>query len=345
MKRTPFLLVLLWLVAMIGIAWWMRQTTTSLPLAQPNRQPTTLLDRFSRLTSAPVPQPTPTPAPNPTILFLGDLMYDRNIRARTREHGPKWPLLPLEPLMQQHDAVVATLEGPITANPSRSEGSTPGSSNNFIFTFPLETAPALAEQGNFILNIGNNHILNQGVDGVTSTKSQLQQNGLGFFGWTGQEETPEQRVHLASIQGQIFAFVNYNQFVNDGLATALEDVSWAENQPHISATVVVPHWGNEYQPTANQVIRDWATLLVTAGADLIVGSHPHVVQDFAEINGKPVYFSLGNTVFDQYFSKETMSGLAVSATWHTDTKSWTFAEHPLTIDKNGQTRLTESPAE
>lgn len=292
----------------------------------------------------PISAPTsPTPAPHPQLLFLGDLMYDRNIRARTAEHGARWPLAQLEPLMQEHDLVVANLEGPITSAPSTSIGSIPGSPRNFIFTFPPDTAEALAQQGNFIFALGNNHILNQGVAGVTSTKQALEASEIPYFGWTSLETEPSQRVRILEVQGVTFAFTNYNQFLPQGYEMALADVAWAESQPNVAATIMVPHWGNEYQPTANQTIRNWATELIDAGADLIVGGHPHVVQDFDEIDGTPVYFSLGNAVFDQYFSAETMAGLAVSATFDPASKTWSFTEHPITLDPNGQTRLTTPP--
>lgn len=306
-------------------------------------QPTTLLGPISPGTTSSLtrrpPSPPPTPLPAPRLLFLGDLMYDRNIRIATRQNGHRWPLQPLEPLLQEHDLVVATLEGPITGNPSRSEGSVPGSTSNFIFTFPLETATALAEQGNFALNIGNNHILNQGAEGVDTTKQTLSDAGLSYFGWTSLESSPSERVHLATVQGVTFALVNFNQFIPEGEQKTLEDLAWAESQPNVSATILVPHWGNEYQPIANQVIRDWAEEFIAAGADLIIGSHPHVVQNFDNINGVPIYFSLGNTVFDQYFSPETMTGLAVSATWNAEQKTWEFEEHPLAIERGGQTKL------
>lgn len=286
------------------------------------------------------PQASPTPSPHPRLLFLGDLMYDRNIRTKAQQNGgSRWPLQPLEPLMQSYDVVVANLEGPITSNPSTSVGSQPGSSRNFIFTFPEDTAPALAQQANFIVCLGNNHILNQGEDGVASTKNALEATNIPYFGWTTLETDPSQRVHVQTIQGSTFAFVNFNQFVRDGHATALKDLAWAESQPEIDATILMPHWGNEYQPTANAIIRGWATEFIEAGADLIIGGHPHVVQDFAEIGGVPVYFSLGNTVFDQYFSPEVMKGLAVGATWNPAEKTWSFEEYPLRVQTNGQTTL------
>ncbi len=271
-------------------------------------------------------------------------MYDRDIRAHTRKHGARWPLEPLEPLLREHDIVVATLEGPITSAPSVSLGSPVGSPKNFIFTFPEDTAPALAEQGNFVLNIGNNHILNQGISGVQSTKDNLSASGISFFGWTGQEAAPAERVSIQTIHSTTIAFVNYNQFVPQGLEVALQDTQWAQNHAEVDLVVVVPHWGNEYAPKANETVRDWARQLAEAGADLIIGSHPHVVQDFAVIDDVPVYFSLGNAVFDQYFSPETMQGLAVSATWNLDSKSWEFIEHPLTITRQGQVHLTSAIA-
>lgn len=331
-SKLAFLIIFIAALALGGLIW--QKQILRFLVDTPSHSIASLAERV-------MAEPTPTPLPSPKLLFLGDLMYDRNIRARTEEHGARWPLARLEPLMQQHDLVVANLEGPITSAPSTSRGTVPGSPKNFIFTFPADIANALAEQGNFIVALGNNHILNQGRTGVTSTKQALDEAGIPHFGWTSLETEPSQRVRLLEVSGTTFAFANYNQFLPEGYETALVDLAWAETQPNVAATILVPHWGNEYQPKANDVIRDWAAEFVAAGADLIVGGHPHVVQDFAEISGTPVYFSLGNAVFDQYFSPETMAGLAVSATFDPKTKSWQFKKLPLTIERNGQTHLSD----
>jgi poly-gamma-glutamate synthesis protein (capsule biosynthesis protein) len=73
----------------------------------------------------------------------------------------------------------------------------------------------------------------------------------------------------------------------------------------------LPHWGAEYGLKSNKRQQDFAHALIDSGADLIVGSHPHVVQEIEPYNGKYIFYSLGNFIFDQYFSKNTQQGLAL----------------------------------
>ena len=75
--------------------------------------------------------------------------------------------------------------------------------------------------------------------------------------------------------------------------------------------VVYIHWGNEYEVVHSEEQERMAKSFVSAGADLIVGHHPHVIQDIQLIDGVPVFYSLGNFIFDQYFSKEVTTGLMV----------------------------------
>ena len=71
------------------------------------------------------------------------------------------------------------------------------------------------------------------------------------------------------------------------------------------------HWGDEYELVHNAKQRDLAEKLIAAGVDLIIGHHPHVVQDIEVIDGVPVLYSLGNFIFDQYFSTEVQIGYTV----------------------------------
>ena len=80
---------------------------------------------------------------------------------------------------------------------------------------------------------------------------------------------------------------------------------------HSDFTVVTVHWGTEYVRTASDPQRHIAQAFVEAGADVVFGHHPHVVQGIETIKGKPVFYSLGNFIFDQYGTKETNEGLAV----------------------------------
>jgi poly-gamma-glutamate synthesis protein (capsule biosynthesis protein) len=72
--------------------------------------------------------------------------------------------------------------------------------------------------------------------------------------------------------------------------------------------IVMPHWGDEYAPTAPDRVREKARELVAAGAFAIIGSHPHVIEDKEWIDNVPVIYSLGNLLFDQYFSPAVMLG-------------------------------------
>jgi len=82
--------------------------------------------------------------------------------------------------------------------------------------------------------------------------------------------------------------------------------------------IVTPHWGTEYTPLPNKFQRNTAHAFIDAGVDAIIGHHPHVVQAVEEYKGKPIFYSLGNFVFDMYFSKEVQQELAVGVEYHPD---------------------------
>jgi len=84
-----------------------------------------------------------------------------------------------------------------------------------------------------------------------------------------------------------------------------------KSNKNTNVLIVGVHWGEEYNKEANQFQKDTARKLVDAGADVVVGHHPHWAQDGEYISGKPVYYSLGNFVFDQMWSKETKKGLVM----------------------------------
>jgi len=310
-----------------------------------------LLTQLRKQTSSTVPEIVESPKPTPDVepkpltqrlpvrlLFGGDLMFDRNIRLRMQEFGVSHPLAQLTTIFAQYDAVIANLEGPVTNSPSRSVGSVPGSTNNFFFTFQPEIVPMLRQNSLTILNLGNNHITNFGTAGVTDTKKYLGDGGITFFGNTGQEKTSEERIALRSFGEHIIGFVNLNQFTGGGFETAIADTQFAASRADI--VIVMPHWGEEYTAEPNEVIRQQAHALVDAGADAVIGAHPHVTQPWEEYQGKRIYYSLGNFVFDQYFSPEVQRGLLVGMDIFPD-QSVEFTEVPIQLEKNGQTVLPQ----
>ncbi|TXH00612.1 MAG: CapA family protein [Candidatus Moraniibacteriota bacterium] len=267
-----------------------------------------------------------------TILFGGDIMLDRYIRTVTHRQGNDFVLASLKSVLSAQDRVIANLEGPITVNPSVSETSQIGEAKNYIFTFPLESADWLKQNHIGIVNLGNNHILNFGVVGVQSTERALQSAAIKYFG----SPTAENRTLIDTIRGLKIGLVNYNQFVYQGKEKALADIASIRSQ--VDVLLLYAHWGKEYV-TALPQVKDLAHEFVDAGADVIIGSHPHVIQEKEIYKGKTIYYSLGNFVFDQYQDKMTQQGLLVQLSIDPETKELYFEDIPIFLTPNGQTRL------
>ncbi len=267
-----------------------------------------------------------------TLLFGGDMMFDQWIRTVVRTKVASYPLAPLRETFLEADAVIANLEGPITTNDSVSETSEIGSRDNYVFTFDPSIAPMLRDD-NIIANIGNNHILNFKEAGVTETEKYLHDAGVGFF---GSPLATESRIFVKDFHGFRVAFVNYNQFIYGGESKALEDIRAAKGQADF--IVLYAHWGKEYIPATDRE-KQLAHEFIDAGADLVIGSHPHVVQEHEVYKGKTVYYSLGNLVFDQYDRDETRTGLLVSVTIDPKTRGYEISEKPVIMGTNGQTRI------
>lgn len=267
------------------------------------------------------------------ILFGGDMQFDRYIRSVAERRGGAFIFDGLRSEFQKADLVVANLEGPITDNSSVSETSLEGTHNNYVFTFPVETAALLKQENVRLVNIGNNHILNFKEEGVEQTKKFLKEVSVDFF---GSPIPGDERVNFQTLSGTRIAFVNYNEFIWKGQDKTFEDIASVKDK--VDFVVVYTHWGKEYVE-ATPEMKMLAHEFVDAGADLIIGSHPHVIQATEEYQGKWIYYSLGNLIFDQYFRSETQSGLIVRAVFDPSTKAIMLTELPIQLKTNGQTEF------
>ncbi|MDD5481603.1 MAG: CapA family protein [Candidatus Shapirobacteria bacterium] len=268
------------------------------------------------------------------ILFGGDLMFDRHIRFFAEEKGYEFVFADLEGLFSGYDLVVANLEGPITDNPSVSLGTVPGTPENFIFTFDPRVAPLLTNHNISVVCLGNNHILNFGQTGLEATRRYLSRAGVDFFGFAGDDEN---RTLVRKVGSLSFGFANYNQFQEGGLLAAQEDI--ASLKGRVDWLILYAHWGNEYQPQAGPAIEELARDFIDRGVDLIIGSHPHVIQQKEIYRDKIIYYSLGNFVFDQYFSPEVTRGLLVGLEIDRSTGVIDIREWPIIMLPGGQTTL------
>jgi AmmeMemoRadiSam system protein B len=255
--------------------------------------------------SCPVPAETPVDALQ--LLVVGDMNFDRYIRQVSERRGSEYIFSCIDPLLHEVDVVVGNLEGPITEHTSVSMGTPMGSPNNYRFTFPITTAPLLVEHNIRIVNIGNNHSNDFGAAGIASTKQYLSDAGVAYFGGLADDNT----VHRLTEKGVRLSFVNYNQFGGDAPETVAALI--AREHEAGQTVLVYTHWGEEYTAVTERV-RSIAQLFAESGASIIIGSHPHVVQEHEIIGKTPVYYSLGNFIFDQYWDGSVTSGLGLRLT-------------------------------
>ena len=260
------------------------------------------------------------------ILFVGDMMFDRYIRQVGERKGEDFVFScgNLGEFLKDSDLVVGNLEGPITNNSSISIKSEVGTSTNFVFTFPLTTAKLLAKNNIKLVNLGNNHIVNFGQEGIASTKKYLTEVGVSYFG--------QPREALAK-WGNI-SFISYNEFGGDLSEKISEKIKEEKNNGQ--TVFVYSHWGDEYSEVSER-IKNMANLFVKSGADFIVGSHPHIILPSEKIKNTFVYYSLGNFIFDQYWNKEVSTGLVLEV--NVRNKKINVIEHKTSLLPDGRTCL------
>ena len=278
------------------------------------------------------PRTTNTDEEQTTVLFVGDIFLDRYIRQMAERYGDNHTFGCVADFLQNVDMVVGNLEGPITDHTSRSMGTRDGASGHYVFTFPTSSAPLLARYNIRLVNLGNNHIGNFGNDGIASTRAYLDGSGVGHFGGIGGDEPVHRDGGLS--------FVSYNQFGGQSSGAVARVIK--KERTDGQRVIVYAHWGEEYV-TSPGYLRSIANTFVEAGAQLIVGSHPHVVIPMEYIEGVPVHYSLGNFIFDQYFSDDVMGGLAVLVAI-SDT-AITTKTYPLLLQPNGSVCLAGADGE
>lgn len=267
------------------------------------------------------------------LLFVGDMMFDRHIRQVTDAMGGDYLFSCADETLRTYDAVVGNLEGPITRSESKSLGSAVGSPENYVFTFPLETPKLLLRHNISIVNLGNNHIYNFESEGFAETRRTLETVGVGYFGGMKGNTT----IYRSSFHGKSVSFINFNEFGGDDATTTASQIAAEKAVGRI--VVVYAHWGDEYVDVPDRV-RRWSDLFIDSGADAVIGSHPHVVQGWGVRSGKPYYYSLGNFIFDQYFSADVVRGLAVELVF--DTQGVTAKEFTVQIHPDGRSCIQAS---
>lgn len=265
------------------------------------------------------------------LLFVGDIMLDRNVAKRSADAGTlAYPFQRLPSgWFESYDLAIANLEGPVTDMRRPPE-------KTIDFQFDPAVVPILKAQGIDAVSQANNHTLDQGRIGADDSRVRLHASGLLVFG----DQVHDDDIALATttVSGVRLAFLGFNTTDNP-LDRVAASTTLALAREQADRVIVFMHWGMEYKDHPDASTVETAHWLVDHGVDVVIGGHPHWVQGFSLYKGKPIAWSLGNFIFDQDFSVETRQGLAVALTVTGDEVG--IEPIPLQIDLS-QPRVVEA---
>jgi len=274
-------------------------------------------------------QPTSTanPTENITLLFTGQIVPGRCVQAGVdTKDGADYIYDALREKISRADLAIATLNGSLTqACPHM---------GCVAWTFILNGSPnqaeAIAKAGFDGISVATNHInncslTNLGYRPMLDTLENLKHAGVQPIG-AGSNLEEALQPQVFTIKGVHFAIISLGEIEKNtfagkdhpGIAVLNEEnLTYAMGLARKKGDVVIfmPHWGPEYSPYPNPNQQKYAHQAVKQGADLVVGNHTHVIQGYETIDGVPVFYGLGNFVFDQYWELSLRSSMLLQVTF------------------------------
>jgi poly-gamma-glutamate synthesis protein (capsule biosynthesis protein) len=258
-----------------------------------------------------------------TMAFAGDIMLDRGVKDSVIKNFNDDYSAIFENLdiFKKSDIAFANLEGTISDQ---------GTDKHNLYSFRMDPAvtPALAGAGISILSVANNHIGDWGIPAFTDTLSRLNENEIAYTGG-GLNQAAADAPTIINKYGMKIGFLAFSDVgPNDMAAGANPSASSGQGTPgillasdpnfdniiknaakQVDDLVVSFHFGTEYQTKHNARQQLLAHEAVDDGAKIVIGSHPHVVEDTEIYKNAYIAYSLGNLIFDQPFSANTMQGM------------------------------------
>ena len=239
------------------------------------------------------------------IIFTGDILLDRGVRRVINRHGVDHLFSEgIDSVFRSAQIVVGNLECPATKIEAPVF-------KRYIFRAEPEWLETLQKHGITHLNLANNHSIDQGREGLMDTQKNIVEAGMVPIGAGATMQEAVTPILLASAPRKVWLVAS--------LRLALENYAYLPDKPCVSqesmdsllqrvhrlrqadstAVILVSlHWGGEHtlQPVARQ--RHEAHLLILAGADALICHHTHTLQTIEQFKGKPIYYSIGNFIFD-----------------------------------------------
>lgn len=249
-----------------------------------------------------------------SLLFVGDMVLD-DLPGKAMEQGID-PYAAVAPLFQTADIRIGNLECVVATGGKAVE-------KNFTFRAHPRSLPVLKKYFD-ALSIANNHSGDYGPSAFAEMLHFFEENKIGHFGG-GHNLAQAHRPFLIEKNGIKIALLGYDEFMPRSFEANLNTpgVAWSEDEHVIRdikaareidrADIVIPfmHWGWENEMKAGKRQRELARLMIDAGADAVVGAHPHVIQDTEHYRGKPIIYSLGNFMMDAVDNEAQTLGWAL----------------------------------
>jgi len=253
------------------------------------------------------------------LFFVGDIMLGRGVEYMINKQGKgdfKFSFLKIASELQKSDILFANLEGPIS-----DRGVRVGSI--YSFRFKPEAVDGLVYGGFDILSLANNHMLDYQRIALEDTMNILKENNIDYVG-AGFNKEEAFSLKIKEIKNTKIGFLAYTNLgpenwkageKNSGMAwisendigEIAEDIK--KSKKEVDVLIISLHAGEEYEENPTSFQTSFAMNCIENGADLVVGHHSHVVQKIERYNDGWIAYSLGNFIFDQGFSEETMKSI------------------------------------
>ena len=269
-----------------------------------------------------------------TLLFTGDIMLERGVEWEIKnppaggESDWRWPFLKITDTLQNADLVFGNLESQIS-----DKGTNVGSI--YSLRADPQSLEGLTYAGFDVLSVANNHSLDYTREAFEDSTNRLWQSGI---------VPVTDSLAVKEVKNVKIGFLAYTNFPGiaqvdwDNLQAVAEDIQHAKSR--VDILVVSLHAGEEYDKEPNQFQEVFARNAIDSGANLIIGHHPHVTQPLEQYGQGWIAYSLGNFVFDQPFSEETMSGAILNIVVE-DKKIKEVSLLPTKVNSSFQVELVE----
>lgn len=265
----------------------------------------------------PVSTPNEPAKQNAALIFVGDMMFGRGVEnfVFKKYAGDFSRLFDNTKFIKDADIAFGNLEGPISDKGGDLR-------NLYSFRFDPAVLVVLKEAGFDALSVANNHIGDWGKDAFEDTILRLADEGIVAIGG-GKDFEDAAEVKIIEKNNTRFGFLGFSDVGpnwlevksdSSGILLAKEDeIPFLIREAASKADILIVsfHFGEEYQEIKNSRQKMLAHLAIDNGAKIVIGHHPHVAQEIEYYNGGIIAYSLGNFIFDQNFSKETMQGLVL----------------------------------